>query len=121
MKFYEHHAEPPISSLKFLKRAVLHCAAGIVIVSCVFLMGVEGLERSEGLPPADARLEAAMLMTGIDRSNNELVKTESGKNFASVYAIFCRFGLAAALAIPLLPFLHRLLHTTFHRHGTDEV
>jgi hypothetical protein len=119
MKFYEHHTAPPIGSWKFLKRALVHCAIGAGIVALVFLIGINGFEKS-GLEAPDARVEAAMLMTGIDRFDKNLKMTESGKNFASVYVIFCRFGLAAALAIPIFPFLHRLLHTTFHVRCKDE-
>lgn len=112
VKVYEHHTEPLISTWEFVKRVLFHHIAGIA----VFAIGVAVLTTRHGFPLEDAVMEASMLSTGMGPVNSDQIHAADGKYFVSLYAIFCRFGLVAAIGIPLVPILHRLLHRTFHKH-----
>jgi hypothetical protein len=115
MKIYEHHSEPLISTWKFVRRVVLHHIVGVLVFALILAAGIAVLMLRHGFLFEDAVMEASMLSTGMGPVNSENIHTADGKYFVSLYAIFCRFGLVAAIGIPLIPILHRLLHITFHK------
>jgi hypothetical protein len=67
-----------------------------------------GYHLSEGLSCIDAFLNVAMLMDGMCPVS--MLKTNVGKNFAGVYALYCGMVLLIALAIFAAPIFHRFLH-----------
>jgi hypothetical protein len=118
VKIYEHHTEPLISTWKFVKRVVIHHVAGFVIFALMLAGGVAVLKFQHDFPSEDAVMEASMLSTGMGPVNSNSIHTADGKYFVSLYAVFYRFGLVAAIAIPLVPIVHRLLHRTFYRRDS---
>ena len=116
MKFYEHHCEPLAGVSKFIKRLLLHHALGITVFAVVLAVGAIGLRQvHDKFRAAEAVLEATLLSTGRGPVHSENIDSERGKYFLSLYAIFCRFGLTAALGVSFLPVLHRLLYVTFRK------
>jgi len=111
---YERRTTPPIPTRRFLHRLARHLLAsgGIVLVSLA--AGMAGYARFERLGWTDAFLNAAMLMGGMGPV--DAPRTEAGKIFAGVYALYCGLVLLVAAGIVFAPLLHRLIHR-FHWVG----
>ena len=118
MPNYEHLSEHPVSTKKFLQRTLYHLALSIALLAVVFTIGVVGLKFTTGFPWRHAVMDSALLMTGIDAGHCREIQAHAGILFASFYAILCKFGIVAALALPALPVVHRAFHNTFHHRST---
>jgi hypothetical protein len=59
----------------------------------------------------DATLNAAMILGGMGPV--DAVRSEGGKVFATVYALYSGLVVIALIGVLLLPFMHRLMHR-FH-------
>jgi hypothetical protein len=70
-----------------------------------------GYAHYEGLAWRDAFLNAAMLLGGMGPV--EVPRTEGGKLFAGLYALYAGLVFLVAVGIVLAPLVHRLLHK-FH-------
>lgn len=119
MKIYEHHTEPLIRTQKFVKRVFLHHVVGVMVFALILATGVAVLKFRHGFRFEDAVMEASMLSTGMGPAKTDETDRTELKYFVSFYAILCKFGLAAAIGIPLAPILHRLLHITFYRRDDE--
>ena len=84
-------------------------ATGLVLVS--LLIGMAGYMHYEELLWRDAFLNAAMLLGGMGPV--ESPRTEGGKLFAGLYALYAGLVFLVAIAIVIAPVVHRLLHK-FH-------
>jgi hypothetical protein len=56
----------------------------------------------------DAFLNAAMLMGGMGPVN--VLRTDGGKVFAGIYALYCGMVVLIAIGIFAAPIVHRFLH-----------
>jgi hypothetical protein len=65
----------------------------------------------ENLPWRDAFLNSAMLLGGMGPV--DAPKTDGGKVFAGMYALYAGLVFLIAVAVVLSPVLHRILHK-FH-------
>jgi hypothetical protein len=74
-------------------------------------IGMIGYAASEGMSTVDAFVNAAMILSGMGPVTE--LKTEAGKLFAGVYAIFSGLFVVIATGFVLAPILHRVLHS-FH-------
>jgi hypothetical protein len=108
---YESHAEPLLPRPHFLRRLTLHFlgAAGLVVASLA--MGMAGYRYFEGLAWPDAFLNAAMLLGGMGPV--DAPKTDGGKLFAGLYALYAGLVFLVAAGVVLAPILHRVMHK-FH-------
>lgn len=84
-------------------------SAGIVALSLA--AGMAGYVHFERLGWTDAFLNAAMLMGGMGPV--DAPRTEPGKIFAGLYALYCGLVLLIAAGIVTAPLFHRLIHR-FH-------
>lgn len=75
------------------------------------MIGILGYHIFEGLPWIDSLLNASMILGGMGPVNE--LKTEAGKIFASLYALFSGIVFIAAASILVAPVFHRFLHK-FH-------
>lgn len=73
--------------------------------------GMIGYAASEGMGAVDAFVNAAMILSGMGPVSE--LKTDGGKLFAGVYAIFSGLFVVIATGFVLAPILHRVLHS-FH-------
>lgn len=71
----------------------------------------------EGLPWADAFLNAAMLLGGMGPVNP--LRTTAGKWLAGVYALFAGVVFLVLAGVMLAPVMHHVLQR-FHLEGKDE-
>ncbi len=76
-----------------------------------------GYSLTEGLSWIDSFLNAAMLMGGMGPVNT--LKTDAGKLFAGIYALYCGLVELIAVGIFAAPIVHRFLHH-FHIESEKE-
>ena len=88
-----------------------HFAVATALVLGSLLIGMAGYALYEGLAWRDAFLNAAMLLGGMGPV--EVPRTEGGKLFAGLYALYAGLVFLVAVGIVLAPVVHRLLHK-FH-------
>ena len=108
---FEHHSEPLLSRWTFAVRFGRNFLAGIGIILGSLVIGMIGYQRLESMTWTDAFLNASMLLSGMGPISAP--RTESGKLFAGLYALYSGFIVLFASGIVFAPVLHRLFHK-FH-------
>ncbi len=108
---YEPKAHPPIPPQRFVRRVVLHAAAAVALLVSSLAVGMAGYEHFEDLPWRDAFLNAAMLMGGMGPVDPP--RTEAGKLFAGLYALYAGLVFLVAAGLVFTPVVHRMMHK-FH-------
>jgi hypothetical protein len=108
---YEHRSNLPVSRRRFLERVLLHFGAAMVLVTGSIAIGMAGYTYYEHLAWRDAFLNAAMLLGGMGPVDPP--RTDGGKLFAGLYALYAGLVFLITSAIVFTPVLHRLLHK-FH-------
>jgi hypothetical protein len=108
---YESRKQSPLPRELFVRRVALHFAfaAGGMLVSLA--LGMAGYMHFEGLAWRDAFLNAAMLLGGMGPV--DAPKTDGGKVFAGLYALYSGLLILVTAGVMLAPVLHRILHK-FH-------
>ncbi|HSQ80646.1 MAG TPA: hypothetical protein VLU54_05820 [Casimicrobiaceae bacterium] len=96
---------------KFISRVRRAAKYALSLVVATLAIGMIGYHVLEGLTWLDAFHQAAMLLSGMGPV--VVVRTEAGKIFDGVYALFCGVILLAATGLMFAPVLHRVLHR-FH-------
>lgn len=108
---YESKAHPPISQKTFLRRVLLHASAALALLLLSLMLGISGYMYFESLSWRDAFLNSAMLMGGMGPV--DAPKTNGGKIFAGIYALYAGLVFLVAASLVLAPVVHRLMHK-FH-------
>lgn len=108
---YESKAHPPISRSRFIRRVLLHAAAALAVMLVSLMLGMAGYQYFEQLPWRDAFLNAAMLMGGMGPV--DAPRTDGGKLFAGLYALYAGLILLVAAVLVVAPVVHRVMHR-FH-------
>ncbi len=108
---YESKAHPPIPRSRFVKRVLLHAAAALALMLVSLILGMAGYQYFEQLPWRDAFLNAAMLMGGMGPV--DAPRTDGGKLFAGLYALYAGLILLVAAVLVVTPVVHRVMHR-FH-------
>ena len=108
---YESKAHPPIPRGRFIRRVLLHATAALGLMLVSLMLGMAGYQYFEQLPWRDAFLNAAMLMGGMGPVDSP--RTDGGKLFAGLYAIYAGVMLLVAAALVITPVVHRVMHR-FH-------
>jgi hypothetical protein len=108
---YESRTHPLLSREKFVRRVLRHVAAASVVLVISIALGMAGYEHFENLPWRDAFLNSAMLLGGMGPV--DAPKTDAGKLFAGLYALYAGLVFLFAAGVVLAPVLHRIMHK-FH-------
>ena len=108
---YESRKHPPLPQARFMRRLLVHAAAAAGLLVISLLVGIEGYAYFENLPWRDGFLNSAMLLVGMGPV--DAPKTDGGKLFAGLYALYAGLVFLFAVGIVAVPVLHRLLHK-FH-------
>jgi len=108
---FERKSQRLLPRRLFALRFARCAAAAAALVTLSLAIGMLGYHEIERLHWVDAFLNASMIMAGMGPVDT--MKTESGKLFAGVYALYCGLALITTAAILLTPLLHRFLHR-FH-------
>src|SRR5262249_52231501 len=92
-------------------------AVALALLAGSLVIGIAGYHGFEGLSYLDAFLNAAMLLGGLGPV--DLPKTEAGKLFAGLYALYSGLLFLVITAILLGPVFHHALRR-FHFEDFDE-
>lgn len=108
---YESRSHPLLPRAKFVRRELRHIAAALGLLAFSLVVGMAGYEHFEHLAWRDAFLNAAMLLGGMGPVDPP--KTDGGKLFAGLYALYAGLVFLFAAGVVLAPVLHRIMHK-FH-------
>jgi hypothetical protein len=108
---YESRSHPLLSRRLFIGRVLRHAAAAAALVLVSVAVGMAGYEHFEGLPWRDAFLNTAMIAGGMGPV--DAPRTDGGKVFAGLYALYSGLVFIATAALLLAPVVHRVMHK-FH-------
>jgi len=111
---YEHKDQPLLSRAQFIKRALVHFGFSFSLLAISLGIGVIGYRVYEEYSWLDSLMNAAMILSGMGVVDRPV--TDTGKIFASMYALFSGVLFVAGAGIILAPFVHRILH---HLHLQD--
>ncbi len=114
---FEHHRQPLLPRRAFLRRLGRFAGAALLLVAASWLIGIVGYRLFEGMAWIDAVLNAAMILGGMGPV--DVLKTDGGKLFASVYALFSGIVFLVSVGVLIAPLLHRLLHQ-FHLEAAND-
>jgi hypothetical protein len=108
---YERRQDTPLSRARFLLRMLRHGLFGLILVAASLAIGIAGYEYFEDFAWRDAFLNSAMLLGGMGPVDGP--KTDGGKVFAGLYALYCGLVVIITVSVVLAPVVHRLIHK-FH-------
>lgn len=108
---YEHHKEPLISKQAFVRRLFFNIGLASIVLISSLSIGTFGYHYLAKLSWLNAFLNASMILSGMGPVNE--IKTETGKLFASFYALFSGVVFISVISVVIAPVLHRFLHK-FH-------
>jgi hypothetical protein len=115
---YEHRNQPLLPRSAFIKRLASHLGIAIGVVLGSLVIGILGYHFLEGLAWVDALVNAAMILGGMGPV--DALHTETGKLFASFYALYSGIVFLLAVGIIFAPVFHRILHHFHLGTGTDD-
>ncbi len=115
---FERHHEKLLPRNKFLIRVAKYALISIGLIVVSLIVGMTGYHYFEGLTWVDSFLNAAMLMGGMGPITQ--LRSDAGKIFAGVYALYCGMVLLIAVAIFAAPIFHRFLHH-FHLEKENNI
>lgn len=108
---YERLHQKPIPRRHFVRRLILHFLGSMALIIFSLFIGMLGYEYYEKLLWRDAFLNATMLLGGMGPVNSP--KTDGGKLFAGLYALYAGLVFLIAAGLIVAPAIHRMLHK-FH-------
>jgi hypothetical protein len=88
-----------------------HVVAALALLLLSLMLGMAGYKYFEQLLWRDAFLNAAMLLGGMGPVNTP--KTDGGKVFAGLYALYAGLVFLVVAALVIAPVAHRVMHK-FH-------
>src|SRR6185503_18106803 len=105
---YEPKTHRPIPRTLFVRRMMRHSVGAFVLLLVSLILGMGGYEYYERLPWRDAFLNSAMLLGGMGPVDPP--KTDGGKLFAGLYALYAGLAFLIGAGVIFTPILHRLMH-----------
>jgi hypothetical protein len=114
---YEKKSQPLAPPSRFRSRFLRNLAAAAAIIAAALAVGMAGYSWLEGMNAIDAFANSAMILSGMGPLGP--LKTDGGKLFAGIYAIFCGLLIFGVAGLVLAPVFHRLLHK-FHVEDSNK-
>ncbi len=108
---YETRQQKPLVRAAFVRRLLNYGVLVLVLLLVSIAIGMAGYMRFERLSALDAFLNASMLLGGMGPV--DMPRTDAGKLFAGMFALYAGLVFIATAALLLGPVVHRLLHR-FH-------
>ena len=108
---YETRYQSPLPRALFVRRVALHFSIAFGLIVGSLAIGMAGYMYFERLAWRDAFLNAAMLLGGMGPV--DAPKSDGGKVFAGLYALYAGLLILITAGVVLSPVLHRLMHR-FH-------
>ncbi|HSX58013.1 MAG TPA: hypothetical protein VLE47_01940 [Candidatus Saccharimonadales bacterium] len=113
---FEKRSEPLLAASEFRSRLFRYFAFALLLVIFSLFIGILGYHVFENLSWTDSLLNASMILGGMGPVN--ALQTESGKIFASFYALYSGIVFLVIAGLIFAPILHRFLHK-FHLEEGD--
>jgi hypothetical protein len=108
---FERRSEPLATPAEFKRRMLQYGMITAAMILFSLAIGMLGYHYFESLSWVDSLLNASMILGGMGPVDT--LKTNSGKIFASFYALYSGIILLASVGILAAPLFHRVLHR-FH-------
>ena len=108
---FERRSEPLATPAEFKRRMLQYGMITATMILFSLAIGMLGYHYFESLSWVDSLLNASMILGGMGPVDT--LKTNSGKIFASFYALYSGIILLASVGILAAPLFHRVLHR-FH-------
>lgn len=109
---------PRLASREAFRRRLIGTGSiGLALIAISLVIGIVGYAVTEHLGFLDAFLDASMILSGMGPLHEP--KTEAGKLFAGLYALYSGFAVLGIAAFMFAPVVHRLFHR-FHIADTDD-
>ena len=108
---YEPRGTRPLSRREFALRVLRHFLFAFALLGASLAGGMAGYMHYESYAWRDAFLNSAMLLGGMGPVGE--IRTDDGKVFAGLYALYAGLVFMIVVAILLGPVVHRALHR-FH-------
>ncbi len=105
-----------ISKQAFMQRMLGSGFITLIMFSGSLLLGIVGYSYFENMNWIDGLLNASMILGGMGPV--DVLKTNGGKIFASLYAIYSSVFLIICGGVLMVPIFHRILHH-FHSDGEN--
>jgi hypothetical protein len=115
---YETRHQKLASPNVFRRRLLRSFAVGMIMVAVSLAVGMVGYGMLESLSPLDAFLNAAMILSGMGPLHDP--KTDWGKVFAGIYALYSGFAVLVIAGVTFAPAIHRVLHRFHLADDQDE-
>ncbi len=108
---FESKHQPLLSPQKFRHRLLTNVLTGLFILVIFLSIGVLGYHATCGFSWIDSLLNASMILSGMGPTSS--IPTNTGKWFASLYALVSGVVFITTISIVLAPVVHRVFHR-FH-------
>ncbi|PYS83370.1 MAG: hypothetical protein DMF67_09520 [Acidobacteria bacterium] len=105
---FERRHEPLLPFRAFVLRVARSLALAFAIIAFALGMGVLGYHYLAEFAWVDSLLNASMILSGMGPVGD--FKNDTGKVFASFYALFSGLAFITIAGIIVAPVAHRLLH-----------
>jgi hypothetical protein len=105
---YEKKHQPLASNKVFYKRMLWNMSISFIILFVCLMIGVIGYHYLAEAALIDAFHNASMILSGMGPVIE--IKSNSGKWFSSLYALFSGIVFITNIGIILAPAIHRLFH-----------
>ena len=115
---FETRRQQLASTEVFRRRLMRSFAVGALMVAVSLAVGMVGYGTLESLGPLDAFLNASMILSGMGPLHNP--KTDAGKIFAGIYALYSGFAVLVIAGVTFAPAIHRVLHRFHLADDQDE-
>jgi hypothetical protein len=105
---FERRGEPLAPRWLFARRLVINIAFALALILVSLVGGMAGYHYFEGSGWLDAFDQTAMILGGMGPYSEP--KTDGGKLFAGLYALYSGLLLIGVSGLILAPLFHRVLH-----------
>jgi len=105
---FERRHEPLLPRAAFHGRLLRSVALAAGLIGVSLMLGIFGYHWVAGLSWIDSILNASMILAGMGPVSD--ITRNSGKLFASAYALFSGVAFLTSVSVVLAPLLHRFLH-----------
>ena len=108
---FERKTHRPLPLHLFVNRLFLYILASLTFTGLSLVVGIIGYRYFEDLAWVDCFVNAAMILGGMGEIDP--LKTDGGKIFAGIYALYSGLWVVACAGLIIAPVFHRILHK-FH-------
>ncbi len=111
---FEKKEQPLLPKSAYHARVMTNVVAGLLILAFFLGIGVLGYHVTCAFTWIDSLLNASMILSGMGPTN--VIPTDTGKWFASIYALVSGVVFITTIGLIIAPVVHR----AFHRFHLDE-